>query len=75
MDNLTIYNINKKDANGQYYWSDKDVFKYNERMKKDKKPKQDGTFTFIEKCKESKWHTQNISFEYEYEIWIVKEDI
>ena len=40
MDNLTIYNINKKDANGQYYWSDKDVFKYNEGMKKDKKPKQ-----------------------------------
>lgn len=40
MSNLTLRNLNKKQENGEYIWSEKDVFKHNQKMKKEKKPKQ-----------------------------------
>ena len=37
---LTIFNINKKDEHGEYIWSLRNIWRYNEKKKAEKKPKQ-----------------------------------
>ena len=51
---LTVYNLNKKNENGEYIWSDKDVYKHNQKMKKENNTKQViwkcGYYTEEQKC-------------------------